>query len=98
MLREAGVVNNLISGEKLVDKKLRDGSARKKFGHMLHAQGVDKYDVRQLLKHKHDNYAHMWHVLPQTRLCTHLCVQEAGKYISHQYITYDRIAGQSTGL
>ncbi|KAK2162522.1 hypothetical protein LSH36_97g07056 [Paralvinella palmiformis] len=61
----------------MVHKKLKDGSAKKKFGHMLQAQGVDKSLVKNLLK-THSNYDHLWHILPPAHLFTYLTVEESG--------------------
>lgn len=77
ILHASGVVDSLSAGEHMVHKKLKDGSAKKKFGHMLQAQGVDKSLVKNLLK-THSNYDHLWHILPPAHLFTYLTVEESG--------------------
>ena len=70
-------VDTAQTGEKLVKKVLKDGSAKKKFIAMLLAQGVDKATVKNLFKHRKDP-KEMPSALPTAQYFTHLSTPESG--------------------
>ena len=80
LLHEAGVADNPELGQQRVHRVIRDGHARKKFGQMLRAQGVDKADLKSLLKSRKDPN-NMSSVLPTANYFTHLSSpDECGKF------------------
>ena len=70
-------VDTPATGQKLVNKVIKDGSAKKKFMEMLHAQGVDKATVKALFKHtKKDTLPPG---LPKASIFTNLSTTETGE-------------------
>lgn len=81
LLHEAGVAESPEAGQKQVHRVIRDGKAKKVFEKMLRAQGVEKSDLKSLLKARKDPN-NMSSVLPVANYFTHLsCADKCGSCI-----------------
>merc|ERR1711976_190770 len=83
ILHEAGVAENPEEGQKRVHRVIRDGHAKKKFSQMLKAQGVDKADLKSLLKARKDPDK-LSSVLPCANYFTHLSSPDLSEGYVHK--------------
>ncbi|ELU08361.1 hypothetical protein CAPTEDRAFT_138143 [Capitella teleta] len=88
LLHEAGVADTPEAGQQRVHRVIRDGKAKKMFEKMLKAQGVDKSDLKSLMKARKDPN-NMSSVLPVANYFTHLSSgDKCGLYGSLSYVAY----------
>ena len=77
-LHVAGKAESFEQGQKMAEHSIKSGAAKKKFMDMLHAQGVTKQNVKDLVKHRKIESG-LSPVLPVAHYFTHLSAEHTGR-------------------
>ena len=78
LLKSIGKTDTAADGAQMIEKTLKDGSAKSTFIEMICSQGVDKEDAHSLCKKDGDHFS----VLPQAKWTTEIQSSQTGS--SHQ--------------